>query len=78
MLVMDFSEFNFAECSGVKTRRIDCFQNRDNTPFPRWGSTMCVYEDKIYIFGGRNKNDFNDLWFFNPDEWTWKHVKNFY
>ena len=34
---------------------------KDNTFLTRWGHTSTVYEDKIYVFGGRFCNDLNDI-----------------
>ena len=39
---------------------------KDNTFLTRWGHTSAVYEDKIYVFGGRFCNDLNDILVLDP------------
>jgi N-acetylneuraminic acid mutarotase len=39
---------------------------KDNTFLTRWGHTSEVYEDKIYVFGGRFCNDLNDILVLDP------------
>ena len=39
---------------------------KDNTFLTRWGHTSAVYEDKIYVFGGRFCNDLNDILILDP------------
>lgn len=34
----------------------------------RWGHTSVVYEDKIYVFGGRFSNDLNDILVIDPTQ----------
>lgn len=38
----------------------------NNTFLTRWGHTSAVYEDKIYVFGGRFCNDLNDIQVLDP------------
>ena len=39
---------------------------KDNTFLTRWGHTSAVYDDKIYVFGGRFCNDLNDILILDP------------
>lgn len=41
---------------------------KDNTFLTRWGHTASVYEDKIYVFGGRFCNDLNDILVLDPSK----------
>jgi N-acetylneuraminic acid mutarotase len=41
---------------------------KDNTFLTRWGHTSVVYEDKIYVFGGRFCNDLNDILVLDPSK----------
>ena len=70
MLIFDFSNIN-----NINVKEI----NFDNFiynvfPFPRWGSSMNFYMGKIFIFGGRNKIDFNDLWMFDIQSEKWEKL----
>jgi N-acetylneuraminic acid mutarotase len=31
-------------------------------PSTRWGHSACVFDDKLYVLGGRNDHDVNDLY----------------
>lgn len=41
----------------------------------RWGHSSSVYDNKIYIFGGRFSNDLNDLLVLDVDRNTIKGLK---
>lgn len=41
---------------------------KDNTFLTRWGHTSAVYDDKIYVFGGRFCNDLNDILILDPSK----------
>jgi N-acetylneuraminic acid mutarotase len=41
---------------------------RENTFLTRWGHTSAVYDDKIYVFGGRFSNDLNDILVIDPSK----------
>ena len=41
---------------------------KDNTFLTRWGHTSGVYDDKIYVFGGRFCNDLNDILILDPQK----------
>ena len=43
-------------------------------PSSRWGHTACVYQDQIYIHGGRNENDIADLHVFDPNLKKWSRL----
>lgn len=40
----------------------------NNTFLTRWGHTSAVFEDKIYVFGGRFCNDLNDIQVLDPSK----------
>ena len=41
---------------------------KDNTFLTRWGHTSAVYEDKIYVYGGRFCNDLSDILILDPEK----------
>lgn len=41
---------------------------KDNTFLTRWGHTSAVYEDKIYVYGGRFCNDLSDILVLDPEK----------
>lgn len=44
-------------------------------PFPRWGATLTYHNSNtLFLFGGRNKEDFNDLWIFNIEKEQWRKI----
>ncbi len=43
-------------------------------PDARWGHSAAVYEGKMYIFGGRNHDDLNDIYSFDFEERRWARV----
>ncbi|KAL9656042.1 hypothetical protein ABK040_007661 [Willaertia magna] len=59
------------------------YQNNELTsvnyiPSPRYGHTMCIYKDKLYLFGGFTNNESqisNELFQFNLKEHEWKLIK---
>lgn len=46
-----------------------------NSSILRWGHTSTVFDEKIYIFGGRFCNDLNDIMVFDPKKETIKNLK---
>ena len=40
---------------------------KDSTFLTRWGHTSTVYEDKIYVYGGRFCNDLSDILMLDPE-----------
>ena len=51
-------------CSKLDLRNSSNF---GQIPSTRWGHAAAVYEDKLYILGGRNHDDINDLHCFDVD-----------
>lgn len=43
-------------------------------PSKRWGHSACAYKDEVYIFGGRNDLDVNDIWKFKTEDKRWEKV----
>jgi len=42
-----------------------------NGPSSRWGHSACVYQDKIFILGGRNSSDISDLHCYDVNTMSW-------
>lgn len=47
------------------------FSKNDLVPSTRWGHTANVYQDKMYVLGGRNEVDICDLFIFDPKTMKW-------
>ena len=47
-------------------------------PEPRYGHTATLIDNRMFIFGGRGKDEqiFKDIWFLDLDTWTWKAVQS--
>ena len=43
-------------------------------PSTRWGHAAAVYDDKLYILGGRNNDDINDLHCLDLDLKKWSQI----
>jgi N-acetylneuraminic acid mutarotase len=48
---------------------------KDSTFLTRWGHTSTVYENKIYVYGGRFCNDLSDILMLDPEKNTITNVK---
>jgi N-acetylneuraminic acid mutarotase len=46
-------------------------------PSPRSGHTACIYENAMYIFGGKDddNNKLNDLWKLDLNTYKWSEIK---
>ena len=44
-------------------------------PDTRWGHSAAVFEDRLYILGGRNEQDISDLHCFSVEENRWSEIK---
>ena len=44
-------------------------------PSTRWGHAASVFEDKLFILGGRNNDDINDLHCFDLNKKLWSQVE---
>lgn len=44
------------------------------TPSPRTGHSAIIYNDLMYVFGGKNEenNKVNELWMFDFANYTWQ------
>lgn len=40
---------------------------KESTFLTRWGHTSAVYDDKIYVYGGRFCNDLSDILILDPE-----------
>ena len=45
---------------------------KDQGPSTRWGHAATNYKGKLYIVGGRNENDVNDIHEYDPEKNQWK------
>ena len=52
---------SFLEKGEVSTLEWKDRKMKDNTFLTRWGHTSVVYDDKIYVYGGRFCNDLSDI-----------------
>ena len=48
---------------------------KGSTFLTRWGHSSVVYENKIYVFGGRFSNDLNDILVVDLEQQTMKAMK---
>ena len=68
---------DFVSSNGTN-KLVNCVKvNFDKTaicPSSRWGHTGSVYQDKMYILGGRNENDISDLFVFDPETLKWSVI----
>lgn len=76
--VNTFDLTNFVDSDGIDTR-ITCqkltFRKNSTQPSTRWGHAAAVHADKVYILGGRNEVDLNDLFVFDPKQRSWYEVE---
>ena len=58
------------------TKSKNCVQLKsNNSPEPRCGHTLTYYNNKLYLFGGRNKkNTFNDFWIYDIRARSWEQT----
>ncbi len=50
------------------------FEKGALAPSTRWGHTSTVYQDKMYVLGGRNEQDISDLFVFDPETMKWSEI----
>ena len=67
-----FVESNGAQCA-IDCSRVD-FSASAPVPSTRWGHAAAVYSDKLYILGGRNNDDINDLHCFDIESKNWSQM----
>ncbi|CDW71485.1 kelch repeat [Stylonychia lemnae] len=60
------------EASQIECKQINVSQG---TPSTRWGHAATNYKGKLYIVGGRNENDINDIHEYNPVKNSWKQLE---
>jgi Kelch motif len=74
--IFDLSEF---VNSGGSETNITClkveFKKGSIVPSSRWGHTASVYQDCIYVHGGRNDHDISDLHLFDPNVLSWSEIQ---
>lgn len=61
--------------NGEKTLKWKERKVKGNTFLTRWGHSSVVYENKIYIFGGRFSNDLNDILVVDLEKSTMRALK---
>lgn len=47
----------------------------EGVPSTRWGHAAATYQGKLYILGGRNESDINDLHEFSLEDMSWKEIE---
>jgi N-acetylneuraminic acid mutarotase len=61
-----------------KTRKWENVEPKSNViPEPRAGHSCSIYNDGLYVFGGKDddNNKLNDLWCFDLKSYIWKEIK---
>ena len=66
-----FDLTNFEQTGVIHCVKIDLTQN---VPDTRWGHSAVVDGSKLYVLGGRNDHDINDVHSFNLETMTWKSL----
>lgn len=72
---------NFVKSGGadaqVMCQKLDFSQcpQSNSVPSTRWGHAAAVYQDRLYILGGRNNDDINDLHCLDIDLCQWSQVE---
>jgi N-acetylneuraminic acid mutarotase len=61
--IVDFKDFSF-NSPIVTLSKADSVN-----PVPRWGSLMKAYNNNLYLFGGRNGYDSNEIHMFSKNKW---------
>jgi N-acetylneuraminic acid mutarotase len=75
MHMFDFSQFLANPTNSdnhVIVKKIDI---SENVPSTRWGHASATYNGKLYIIGGRNDQDINDVYEFDPNRRKWREVE---
>jgi len=44
-------------------------------PTTRWGHASATYQQKLYVIGGRNDKDVNDIHEFDYETMKWKELE---
>jgi hypothetical protein len=50
-------------------------RQEDPVPAPRWGHAAASINNEMYILGGRNEKDMDDITVFNGDTMRWKKIE---
>jgi len=71
--IFDLSNFVERGDSNIMCEKVNF--GTQKVPSSRWGHTASVYNDQIYIYGGRNDQDISDLHVLDPTEKTWTELQ---
>jgi hypothetical protein len=71
--IFDLTNFVLNGDTNINCEKV-LFKTDQAVPSSRWGHTASVYQDKIYIYGGRNETDVSDLHVFCPDTKTFTEI----
>jgi hypothetical protein len=52
------------------------FSDSKLVPSTRWGHTAAVYDDKLFVLGGRNDHDVNDLYRLDLETNHWTKLES--
>ncbi len=69
-----FDMTKFLENPGNQVNAISCNKVNitEGLPSTRWGHSASTFNDKVYILGGRNEQDVNDLFEFDYAQLRWR------
>ena len=78
--VNDLDMFNLTSFieSGCTNLSIECEKLssvKGTGPSSRWGHSASVYQDKVYILGGRNSSDISDLHCLDIESMSWSRIQ---
>lgn len=75
MHTFDLSEF-FEDPNNIENR-VKCSQInvKQGVPTTRWGHAAATYKERLYVIGGRNDKDVNDIHEFDYEKMTWRELE---
>lgn len=72
--IFDLSNFVNNSDADITCEKVN-FPKGTAVPSSRWGHTASVYQDCIYVHGGRNDHDISDLHVFDPNVKKWSEIQ---
>lgn len=75
MHVFDLEDF-FENPKNIENR-VKCRQIKveQGVPTTRWGHAAATYKQRLYVVGGRNDKDVNDIHEFDYEKMTWRELE---
>lgn len=68
---LDFTRFIETGHPQIKSKKV---RATGEVPDARWGHSASIREGKMFICGGRNQDDLNDLFSFDCETFSWEYV----